>query len=438
MNSTRNQSSVFTYSPNYDLIGVILNQAASPGNSTHVKTDNTRYSYAGRSYGIGSSVGLVDQDLSQNTNLSYEYIETGYLTEVSCIVNSSSAWLFAHTEYTSEYAAYPNIYLLNGTLANGNLERYAACGLQSSDYIFALVGSSNNGNNIFSIAAGRNYTAFDKVQCSVDFKPTNFRVAANRTDLLISVNPLNSTQDTRPQDIEPTGNITDITMCMPTSFSQQHACDLYTSLVGNTFSQNIESTNPDFHPYFPNNDSHVADQVLRGVEDSLTSMLDNSLLAFSTAQLMIAKDTKPVPVSITVSAVRIDKSAYIHATAAINFAILLLCFVELVRTGNWRGLSKFDYTSIKSVTVGASKGGVKVAEEARKLHQRNRSGKMDVGGEVGKIKVQLEGAGEDLKLVGVSGENGESERARGCWRRHKMARPDTEMESFTPKYDPVD
>jgi hypothetical protein len=68
--------SVFTYSLNYDLQGLILNNAASAAcvsnlNRTHRKLDNIGYSYIGRSYGIASSVGLVDQTLNTTEILGY-------------------------------------------------------------------------------------------------------------------------------------------------------------------------------------------------------------------------------------------------------------------------------------------------------------------------------------------------------------------------------
>lgn len=119
-------------------------------------------------------------------------------------------------------------------------------------------------------------------------------------------------------------------MRMPTSFSQQHACDLYTSLLGNTFKQNVQDFGNDTTSKGTN--ANTTEQTLRGVQDSLTSMLDSSLLAFSSAQLMIPHDVYLVPVSVSSFAVRIGQSGYIYAVAAINLAIVLLGLLELIRT----------------------------------------------------------------------------------------------------------
>lgn len=97
------QNGIFSYSPNYDLVGLILTQAAPASNIGNAsqpvrKLDNTRYSYAGRSYGVGSSVGLVDKNFVQNTTKGYTYNEIGYLTQVQCIVDSTSDWAISGAE----------------------------------------------------------------------------------------------------------------------------------------------------------------------------------------------------------------------------------------------------------------------------------------------------------------------------------------------------
>lgn len=280
--SVHTSQGIFSYSPNYDFSPLILTQAASAstiGNASQPisKLDNTRYSYVGRSHGVGSSVGLVDESFVQNATKGFTYQENGYLTNVQCIVNSSSDWLI----YSSGYQVpngQPNLYWIKGHLANGNPEQVVACGLGSTGSIFSLVGSVglNGTANIFSFATGTVYAPFDKIQCAVDFTPAQFSVSVNTTERLISVALVESGPDVR--DIDPTGQMKAITMRMPTSFSQQHSCDLYTSLIGNTFKQNSQSlTNGTSSSSSAN--TITTEQALRGTQDSLTSILDNSLLA---------------------------------------------------------------------------------------------------------------------------------------------------------------
>jgi hypothetical protein len=172
------------------------------------------------------------------------------------------------------------------------------------------------------------------------------------------------------------------------------------------FVQNIQNVHPAF-PATSGNNATLNGDVLRGVEDSLTSMLDNSLLAFSSAQLMIANDTFSAPTSLSISAIRFGEPKYVYIITGIHFTITLLCLVELVRTRVWRGLSKFDYTDIKSVIVGASIGGTAIAERARKLHNEKQSWWSGDPGDrvVGEISVKLKIEGKDVKLVGVRAED---------------------------------
>ena len=246
--------------------------------------DNTRYSYVGRSYGIGSSVGLVDEAFSHNITQNYTYNEIGYDSWVHCAVNSTSDWTLSSAGYDIDNSL-PTIYWAAGTLPNGNPEGYAACGLgKSSRNIFALVGSFTEKGNTFAITTSASYAALDKIQCTVDFIRTEFAVFVNYTERLIAVKPVKHELDVN--DIESKGSIIRIAMRMPTSFSQQHACDLYTSLVGDTFTQNIRAVHPSFDPRNSTKngtDVILTSQVNNGVQDSLTSMLDNSLYSPSLA-----------------------------------------------------------------------------------------------------------------------------------------------------------
>ena len=228
MPSIRNDKGTFTCSPNYDLQDLILNAAASATSrdgtaQNHSKIDNSRYSYTGRSYGVGASVGLVDDLLNSSKVLSYSYIETGYRAQVSCIMNTTSNWTISDYAFSDTGFA-PNIYIAGGTLPNGVSDDYAACGLVSSDQNVALIGHAFNGQNVFAIAAGQGYSALNGTQCNVTFSPIAFTIDVDTTQVTIAVTPFD--QQAPAIDIEPSGSIIAITMRMPTSFLQQNACDL--------------------------------------------------------------------------------------------------------------------------------------------------------------------------------------------------------------------
>ncbi|KAI9703567.1 MAG: hypothetical protein M1836_007337 [Candelina mexicana] len=410
--AVRRDTGTFTYAPNYELQGIILNQAASASSrngstSRHAKIDNSQYVYEGRSFGVGSSVGLVDNSISSSSTLGYSYTEIGYDAQVHCIRNDSMDWSISDARFAPKDNSLPNIYSVTGFLPNGAGNGYAACGFRKPNGIVALVGQAFNGKNIFAIAAGDDYHELDKIQCNVDFNPRNFSINVNTTAKSIAVTP--SSAKSRAPDMEPSGNMTAITMRMPTSFSQQNACNLYTSIIGNTFKYNIQNIvaangTSTHDPLYGDRNG----QALKGVEDSLTSMLDNVLLAYSSAQLIIANDTISTPTTALLQSVRLGEPAYIYIIGAINFAILILYLFELARTRGWKGLQRFDYMDIKSVIVGTSMGGTSVANATRQAHDLKQSRWNGTSGDriVGKITVRLDGRGDDLALVYDSKKNG--------------------------------
>ena len=62
----------------------------------HAKLDNSGWTYIDRSYGVGSSVALASPQPSTNGSVNgtekYHYLEDGYLSNVNCIKNSTSAF----------------------------------------------------------------------------------------------------------------------------------------------------------------------------------------------------------------------------------------------------------------------------------------------------------------------------------------------------------
>lgn len=98
-NITRTAKGSFSYVPGSAMAGIVLDSAASASarNSsvrTHTKNDASRFSYFGRSYGVGSSAGLAElgRRFSSGTR-SYKYFEAGYLSKMTCIRNDTNLWV---------------------------------------------------------------------------------------------------------------------------------------------------------------------------------------------------------------------------------------------------------------------------------------------------------------------------------------------------------
>jgi hypothetical protein len=98
--ATRNDKGVFSYTPAGVWQGQIINAASNvsiQGTArVNPKKDNSHLSYSERSYGSGCGTGLEDIVFERTGTGSplivYTYQELGYVTDVECWKNSSSAW----------------------------------------------------------------------------------------------------------------------------------------------------------------------------------------------------------------------------------------------------------------------------------------------------------------------------------------------------------
>jgi hypothetical protein len=96
---------------------------------------------------------------------------------------------------------------------------------------------------------------------------------------------------------------------------------------------------------------------LLGVEKAFESMLDDMLMGFSGAQLMITPGgNHTAPVNATVAAVVIGEGTYIYAIMALNFLFVGIFVIETTRTRGWSQLKKFDYNNLSSLVVAKVNG----------------------------------------------------------------------------------
>lgn len=94
----RNKNGVFAFNIGEMFLGQHLQAASTAtaingGTSLRKKLDFTSFNYVNRSYGVGASVGLMDdKTLNNPLALNYWYLEPGYKSEVQCIYNRSTAY----------------------------------------------------------------------------------------------------------------------------------------------------------------------------------------------------------------------------------------------------------------------------------------------------------------------------------------------------------
>ncbi|KAJ7161778.1 hypothetical protein C8R43DRAFT_1233401 [Mycena crocata] len=400
----RNEKRIFSWQPALARVlhGPIFNTASTAPSvdriRVHDKNDNTQQSYVGRSYGVGASVGLEDLVLDsgdQQTPLLYRYQELGYVANVTCTRNESSAWGVHHWLKGSS-PAFPDAYLACGVLANSlyeadrifsdsecpglipgfRAEWFAVLAISKSmDRVFALQGVSNGSTHMFATATGnKTYNALDKVQCETQFIPQIFQVSVNISSCVIQVEPIaNSTTDMDPSaatygaglGLIPRGIVAAISSLCSTTTA------LYNSAMGDSFISNIQNVATTRNASV--DDTSV---ILDGVSTALESMIDDVLLAWASAQIEIAwkqndvtaATTTTVP-TVTIATMHVGKFLYVAIVAAVNFLIVAAYFVELLRTRAWRGMPVFDYNDVASMAVAASMGGTQLGAAVAFAHE---------------------------------------------------------------------
>ncbi|KAE9369357.1 hypothetical protein N431DRAFT_427521 [Stipitochalara longipes BDJ] len=365
----------FTYAPQRERYAYFINDGSSAssldgGPQLFKKGDNSNYTYHGRSYGIGTSVGLVDESLSKAQQLTaYRYLETGYQSNFTCIRNESSSSEFVLISGSGN-ADIPPIYMFRSSspISSQRDDGYIVADLAGADNITTgkpwpdistWQADSTKPLSYLDIQAKGGYTRLKGIQCAGRFIPTQFSVHVDVVDRLITVSP-NATEGV--ENIDPIGILAlqagDTFAAMSMMSSNTYICSLGDMLLTNIFNVQQQGTN-----------ETTEELILRGTAESLQALADQALFSIASAQLMIAKDTISTPVTASIQSLRIGKGAFIYASCALNaLLVLVLCF-QAVSTRLWDGMPRFNFADVKSVIVGTSHGGDRVAEIVQDGHK---------------------------------------------------------------------
>ncbi|KAI6780540.1 uncharacterized protein J7T54_000180 [Emericellopsis cladophorae] len=387
----------FSYSVGTQIRGHLLMSATSAtttdgGSREHRKIDNSRYTYIGRSYGLGTSAGLLDRNLEEDRlAISYKYQEDGYTTDVKCIHNETSNFWIGSTAFDWLWAA-------QGELPDSD------DGREYSDYI------GHRGTNIVALgvahfadvdaeklplrkylafSTGESYKMLDKLQCEVDFTPARFNVTVNKLGRNITVVP---TEGKDVEDIEPSRRLKG-TVLRQFALISNDETNLYVSVVGQALNASIT----DLYTYYASrgNDKKTPsdeEMVRKGVENSIKAVCDDMLGAYGSAQLVLSDLKSTTPAEVRKAAIAIGEIRFAAATFAINTAIILAFIIEAVRTSWWKGLPSFDIGDIRQLIVASSNGGPGLGRAAS---QRK-------GNKMGQLRVRL--ARSDEGLLGLLGD----------------------------------
>ena len=357
----------FTYVPEFNLQGLILNHAREASSRTgginnHTKIDRTGYVYTARSFGMGASAGLNDF-FNNSPVISYTYQERGLRCTAACIYNQSLNFGLQEFQVPSDWDL--QVYNVFGTLPNGDTPVYGLSALKNTPIAVMGAGSNNESSHMVVFTTSNDnsvpgkYSPLKNVQCNLSFKPTLFTVSVNVTNSTIAVTPQGPAQPSIPIDYF----LANSTVRKIGQMASMLGSSQWTSVLGDIFMNNIWNVESFQGP--GNATSLLA------IASSIEAIVDDILASFSAAQLVVLNNAQQVHVSFERPAFVFGNTHFIIATLAISLLITLFYLFEVVRTGFWRGVPSFDPMDTKAIVLASSAGGTELAEQAQALTQTN-------------------------------------------------------------------
>ena len=271
---------------------------------------------------------------------------------------------------------------------------------------------------------GGSYLTLNQTQCSVTFIPTLFDISVNLSTSVITVHSAGSAPDMDPTarpnatftawkchtlpdtlaDLENLttgcgnytvqgqpglGNIATRTLrqlndlsVLDTSLHTSSLGEMFLSLIQNEIlyydnttryqDWNITDFGSDF--FSPNITTNASINT-HSVEQGLKSLIDDSLMAFASAQLVLHyENSSRVTIgSLTVGAVSVGTKGYVYSLFAFNLLLILILMEEMFRTRCWANLPLFDYNDLKGVIIASSMGGKELANKVVAAHEKSKS-----------------------------------------------------------------
>jgi hypothetical protein len=423
-------SGSFSYTPAYDRGGSMINTAAGvvfdkDRLGIRPRSDKSGFTYSSRSYGVGAGVGLLSNFNNYSQVSAFQYQEIGYHTKINCTFNTSSQWgvspLVGPAQDTNPLL--PNIYVARGDTPDHELYwqlQYSAVNDSNVVSINAHPDSDSTGNGTVVIATGNGpYKILNQTQCSVRFTPTLFNISVDAINFVINV-----TAGQHAEDMDPTAR-TNATFTawecqtllasrddLSSSSNDIFGCSNYTAQgqtgLGNIATRALRQLNdlstldtslhrsdlgemflsdfqdeilfdvynktgstPDISEQINSSTSDPNTSLRQDLKEysivqGLKSLLDDSLLAFASAQLVLNYNTshQTTNATLTVDAVQVGTKGFIYTLFAFNILLFLIYIEEMIRTRFWAALPDFDPNDLKSVLTASSMDGGDLLKEA--------------------------------------------------------------------------
>ncbi|KAK8137948.1 hypothetical protein PG984_001328 [Apiospora sp. TS-2023a] len=178
---------IFSYAVHTTRFGYFINDGSAASTldgqpPKFAKADNTNYTYNGRSFSAGASVGLNNSSITMAPHiLSYSYNETTYHVEYQCTYNGPVVLLLEVIQY--EQGGIKQWY---ANASSGRTGGYRTGNFFSTDIVVAAATMSLEK----FILNTRGYPQLENVTCIADIKPSLFNVSVNVGLKQITVTPL--------------------------------------------------------------------------------------------------------------------------------------------------------------------------------------------------------------------------------------------------------
>ena len=287
---------------------------------------------------------------------------------------------------------------------------------------------NSTGKGTVMIATGNthsgNYLTLNQTQCSVTFIPTLFDISVNLSTSVITVHSAGSAPDMDPtaqpnatftawrchtlpntladlqnlttgcgnhtvQGQPGLGNIATRTLrqlndlsVLDTSLHTSSLGEMFLSLIQNEILYYDNTTHyqdwniTDFSSDTSSPDTTTDASInTYSIEQGLKSLIDDSLLAFASAQLVLqyTNSSQVTAGSLTVGAIVVGTRGYVYSLFAFNLLLILILIEEMFRTRCWANLPLFDYNNLKGVIIASSMGGKELANKVVAAHEKSKS-----------------------------------------------------------------
>ena len=287
---------------------------------------------------------------------------------------------------------------------------------------------NSTGKGTVMIATGNTqggpYLELNQTQCSVEFIPTLFNINVNLSSSVITVDRADSALDMDPtaqanatftawrchtlldtlaslensttgcgnytsQGQPGLGNIATRALRQLNDLSVLDT-SLHTSSLGEMFSSLIQNEKLYYDNITNYKGLNITDLISNSsspdtttnayikeysVEQGLKSLIDDSLTAFASAQLVLHYENSShvTTGSLTVGAVLVGTRGYVYSLFTFNLLLILILIEEMFRTRCWANLPLFDYNDLKGVIVASSMGGKDLANKVVATHEERES-----------------------------------------------------------------